>query len=602
MKVKWLIAGVLLCLMAGNAYAINDQSIRGENTFGLIEDSYDLYFYPEFLPDFEGYEVYTNLHNTSGANRFQIGFSGLPKKAGRLFLTFNMATNKESEEVSLPLNYTPNWPDFLDPGAFVGTGEMGYYHLLDTNFFDDDNDGKTDRSILRDMSGESWREQNDYSLLIGYGISISKKVNVGLGVSLGFLNGEKRDPLSTYDISYTETDLNTKTVLESYRDRSSARIDAGGSNIGFIIGTKFEPKEKLKIGIDFFYSMIDSDGAGKYGESLRTANWTKGSSNASLNETLSGPYGDPVNGDPINDALPYDGSHIDIRLKTYIPAGEKNTIRVDGVFEWTSLDVSDGRYEKLTREERLDGVQNEKTTSDERETIEYSGDYLSGNGISLLLADIIEVTNFIRVGFGFGYEFVKREIDVRRTSSFNGKQRIDRNNDGDAIDDPLDYDLVTGIYDERWTDEASITQGYKYEVKTHYFKIPVATEIDITKKLSLRLGVSHFIIVNRDKESLSLISGSEQMKIVYEDGMGNRGVFYSQYTIPEDRYSNRVDRMNITDYRIGLGINVSKNISIDLLGDYYDNHDSDTHTHELSIEPHEASRIWSVFGSATIKF
>jgi hypothetical protein len=92
------------------------------------------------------------------------------------------------------------------------------------------------------------------------------------------------------------------------------------------------------------------------------------------------------------------------------------------------------------------------------------------------------------------------------------------------------------------------------------------------------------------------------MKIVYEDGMGNRGVFYSQYTIPEDRYSNRVDRMSITDYRIGLGINVSKNISIDLLGDYYDNHDSDTHIHELSIEPHEASRIWSVFGSATIKF
>jgi len=602
MKVKSAVVMCFLLFLAGKALAINDQSIRSENTFGLIEDNYDLYFYPEFLPDFEGYEVYTNLHNTSGANRFQIGFSGLPKKAGRLFLVFDMATSKESNEVFLPLNFTPNWPNFLDPGGFFGTGEPGYYHLVDTEFFDDDFDYKSDRRILRDMSGEAWTRKNDYSLLIGYGISVSKKVNIGLGLSLGFLDGERRDSRSTFDISYTETDLNTGTVLESYSDRSSARIDAGGSSIGFIIGSKIEPKEKLKIGIDFFYSMIGSDGAGKYGESMRTAEWEKSSSSASLTQTLSGPLGDPVHGDPINDALPHDGSNLGIRVKTYIPAGEKNTIRVDGVFEWTSLDVADGRWERTGRVEMIDMVQNEKTDIIETERVEYSGDYLSGYGGSILLADILQVTNFIKVGFGFGYEFVKREIDVRRTETFNRRERIDRNNDGDAIDADLDYDPITGIYDERWISESFMSQGYKYEVKTHYFKIPVATEIELTKKLTLRLGVSHFIIVNRIKESLSLISGSEQRKTTYEDGMENRIVFYSPFSIPEDRYSNSVDRMNITDYRIGLGINLSKNISVDLIGDYYDNHDDDAHIHELSIEPHEASRVWSIFGSATIKF
>ncbi len=603
MKLKCLVCVFLFFFLTGSAFAINDQSIRSENTFGLIEDSYDLFFYPEFLADFSGYELYTNLHNTSGANRFQIGWFGLPGKAGRLFLMFNMTNNKSSEEVFLPQdNFTPNWPNFLNPGAFIDKGEMGHFHLVKTDFFDDDNDYKSDRSILRDMSGESWQRENEYELLIGYGISISKKVNIGLGVSLGFLRGENRDSRSTFDISYTETDLNTGTVLESYSDKSDARIDANGSNIGFIIGCKIEPKKDLKIGIDFYYSMIDSDGAGKYGENIRRAEWMKGSYSASLTETLAGPVGDPTQGDPINNALPYDGSNLGIRLKTYIPVGEKNTIRVDGGVEWASVDVSDGSYERSGGETIMDTVQNTRTDAVGVERVNWSGDYLSGYGAYALLADIVQITNFLKFGFGIGYEFVKREIDIRRAFTLNRTERIDRNNDKDIIDAPLDYDPVTGIFDERTTDESQLEQGYKYEVKTHYIKFPVSAEVEITKKLTLRLGVSHFILVKRNNEEIFYISGSNQIKTTYEDGMGTRTVTYEPYSIPENSYSSRVDEESITDYRIGLGIALSKNISVDLLGDYYDNHDSDDHIHELSIEPHEASRIWSIFGSATIKF
>ncbi len=70
MKKEIVSAFVMVLLLSVNAMAINDQSLKGENTFGLLEDNFDLFFYPAFLADYKGYEVYTNLHNTSGANRF----------------------------------------------------------------------------------------------------------------------------------------------------------------------------------------------------------------------------------------------------------------------------------------------------------------------------------------------------------------------------------------------------------------------------------------------------------------------------------------------------------------------------------------------------
>lgn len=603
MKLKAM-AGVIFFFLSGSAMAINDQSIRSENTFGLIEDEFDLSFYPGFLADFDGYRVYTNLHNTSGANRFQVGWFGLPKSIpGKVFFMFDMGIEKESGEVLLPEEGFPlNWPNFLDTGTFVGTEKFGFFNRTETDFFDDDNDYKSDRRIIRNVSGESWTKRDQYGFLLGYGVSLTKRLNLGVGFVLSLLKGESRDPRSTFDISYIERDLNTNTDLENYSDRGRAKIDLGDSGIGFIIGTKFDLKEKTKIALDFSYAKLNFSGMGKYGENVREANWIKGSFTRTLNETVSGPVGDPIYGTPYDDALPQDGSSINFRLKTYIPAGDKNTIRIDGIFEKTFLEVSDGRKETRTLTTQIDRVSNERMDIDGIEVINYSGDYLSGYALSLLLADIIDATKFLKIGFGFGYEFVKRNIDVRREYRLNRAQRIDRNNDGDAINAPLDYDPITGIFDGRTTWASEMTQGYNFGIYTHYFKIPVAAEVYLTKRLTLRLGVSHFIIVNKNNEEVSLVSGSEQVKEIYEDGMGTRQVFYTDLTVPDNRKSSRVDIFRITDYRVGLGIDAGKNIFIDIIGDYWDNEDYDEHLHATYNEPHEASRIWSIFGSATIKF
>lgn len=606
MKVKEVLF-LMVLMTAGSAWAINDQSIKGENTFGLIEDRFDLFFYPEYLADFEGYEVYTNLHNTSGANRFQIGWFGLPKKVpGKLFFMFDTTREKTSEEVYLPpLWFTPNWPNFLNPWAdFEDTGRFGFFNLVDTQYLDDDGDGDTDRRVERNLTGESWNESSRYEFLLAYGVPIGKKFSLGAGFVMSLLSGERRDSRSTFDISYTEIDSRTGTVLESYSDRADGRIETGASSLGFIVGAKVEPVDEMKIGVDFYYTSIDSDGSGRYTSYSRDGDWRRGSDRATLRETISGPTADPAyDGDPvIENALPYDGNNLGIRLKTYFPLGDKNTLRFDAVFEFTSLDVKSGTNERTGRRVVIDTVNNERTDSLFTQRTAYSGEAGKGTGISLLLADAVRLTDAVELGFGIGYDVVKRKWDLRRSESLRVVTRIDTNNDGDAIDAPLDDDPISGLYDVRETQEGEIEQDYRFEVTTHYLKIPVALEVFIIKRLALRLGVSHFIIADRNDETLSLRSGSRQLKETIEEGNRGRNVTYTPFRVPENRKSSRVETMSITDYRIGLGFEASKNISVELLGNYQQNWDDDTHLHHLSIEPHEGSSVWTIFGSATIRF
>ncbi len=594
---------VITLLLSVNAMAINDQSLKSENTFGLLEDNFDLFFYPGYLSDFKGYEVYTNLHNTSSANRFQIGWFGLPESVpGKLFLMFDTTRQKTSNWVYLPAaGFTPAWPTFISPATFVGTGEQGFFNRAETDFFDDNGDYKSDRSILRNVAGEAWTENSQYEVLLGYGVPVNPKFSLGGGVLLGFNSGESRNSRSTFDISYIETDLNTGTVLENYSDKSEAKIDVGGSNIGFMVGAKFEPKEKTKIGVDVGYTLITDSGSGKYSSTQRNATWTRGVESATLSETLIGAVGDPaING--IQDALPSDGNNIGIRVKTYLPVVKNHTLRIDGALAITSRDVADGRKETRDTTSESNSVTQIRTDTQSNEVINYSGKNGSGTGYSLLLADVIDVTNLLRVALGIGFEQVKRTVDVKRAYSFTSVSRTDRNNDGDAIDAPLDYDPISGNYDERDTDESAYEQSYKNEVTTTYFKIPLAADVRLTKRLNLRLGASHFIIITRNDESTVLNSGSYQTKSTYEDGTGTRTVSYTAFAIPDDTKTSNVNTISQTDYRIGLGIEASKNLVIDLLANYWTNWDDDEHIHELSIEPHETTNIWSIFASATIRF
>lgn len=603
MKVKIVFTLAFTLFLYSSAMAINDQSLKGENTFGLLEDNFDVFFYPEYLTDYKGYEVYTNLHNTSGANRFQFGWFGLPESVpGKLFLMFDTTRQKTSEAVFLPAaGFTPAWPNFLNPGTFVFTGEQGFFNRVESDFFDDNGDYASDRSIVRNAAGESWTEESQYEFLIGYGVPLSDKFSLGVGIGAGFGAGEARDSRSTFDISYVETDLTTGQILENYSDKADSKIQVGGSQFGFLIGGKFEPAEKTKIGLDFSYTMLDDDGDGKFGSTSRNGTWERGAQTATLSQTLSGAVADPaVNG--IQNVLPSKGYSIGVRAKTYFPIAKTHTLRFDALFTTSKLDVRDGRKETNITTTWTDRVTLERDDIITNQVINYSGDNGTGTGFAVLIADVFEATNLLTFGFGLGYERVQRTIDLKRAYSFREVERYDTNGDNDAIDAPLDYDPISGNFDERWTSESGMEQSYKNELTTNYVKFPLAGEVKITKRLALRLGVEHAIIFSKNNESLSLNSGSLQTKTTYEDGLGTRQVTYTPFAVPDDTKTSRVDIVSQTDYRIGLGFEASKNLMVDLLANYLNNWDSDTHLHELSIEPHETSDIWSLFASATIKF
>jgi len=602
MKGKWLLLTMVVSLfLSGSTFAINDQSLKSENTFGLLEDNFDLFQYPEYLADYKGYEVYTNLHNTSGANSFQIGGFGLPENVpGKLFVMFDTTRYKYSDWVYLPgAGFTPNWPNFINPGSFGWTGELGFFNRAESSFFDDNGDYKSDRSIVRNVSGESWTEISLYELALGYGISINPELNLGAGLFLGFGSGEAKDSFSTFDISYIETDLNTGTVTDNYSDSSKASIDVGASTIGFMVGAKFDPAPKTKIGVDLSYAILGDKGDGTYESSQRNAVWTRNNQTATLSESLSGAVADPVS---FWSSLPRDGSNIGLRAKTYIPVAGIHTIRIDGGLNIASLDVVDGRGQSITTTSIDDPVASTRTNGQETDVVDYSGKNGSGLGVSALVADVVEATKDLQIAFGIGFSRNQTTVDVKRLQTSNLVERVDQNGDGDAIGDVLDYDAVNGVNETRTTDESSREQSYKNEITTTIIRIPLAADIQLTNRLNLRLGVEHAIIAERNDETIALSAGSYQTKTTSETGDGTRTVSYTTFSVPNDTKSSRVDVTSNTDYRIGLGIQAAKNLVIDLLADYYQNWDYESHYHELSMEPHEANGIYSIFASATIKF
>lgn len=600
MKRKIVFMLVSALILSVHAMAINDQSLKGENTFGLIEDNFDLFFYPEYLSDYKDYELYTNLHNTSGANRFQIGWFGLPESVpGKLFFMFDTTRSKTSDDVFLPAaGFTPAWPTFLNPGAFVPTGEQGFFNRAETDFFDDNGDYKSDRSILRNVAGESWTEKSQYEFLLGYGVPLSERFSLGGALFLGLNSGEARNSRSTFDISYIETDLNTGTVLDNYQDKSEAKIDVGGSNIGLVLGGKFSPDKDTKIGIEFGYQMLNDKGEGTYASSTRNATWTRGTINAAMSEQLSGAVGDPLNGE----MLPYKGSGFGAGLKTYFPIAKSHTLRFDAKFTMLDSKVTDGTFRDFATSSTDDPIGSIWTDQQDTTTVNYSGKNGAGFVYSILAADVMEVTNLLQFGAGIGFSQSNTKYDIKRNQSFNSVYREDYNGDNDAISDPLDYDLVNNINEYRQTVESSIEQNYKEETTLSIFRIPVAAVVRLTPRLDLRLGAEHYIMVTKHNTSTTLSSGSYQQKTTEEYGDGTRNVFYSAFSVPDDTYASSVDVTSATDYRVGLGIKASKNFFVDLLANYYTNFDNDNHIHELSQEAHEASNIYSLFISGTLKF
>jgi hypothetical protein len=600
MKRKIVFAFVTAILLNVHSFAINDQSLKGENTFGLLEDNFDLFFYPEYLADYNGYELYTNLHNTSGANRFQIGWFGLPESVpGKLFFMFDTTRSKISGDVLLPAaGFTPGWPAFLDPVTFIATGEQGFFNRAETNFFDDNGDYKSDRSILRNAAGESWTETSQYEFLLGYGVPLNNQFNLGAAFLLLLDNGEARDSLSTFDISYIETDLNTGTVLENYSDKSEAKIRIGGSNLGFVLGGKYSPEKDTKIGLELAYQNLNNKGDGTYSSSNRNGTWTRGTQTMTMTEQFSGAVGDPLNGE----MLPYKGSGFGAGLKTYFPIVKNHTLRFDARFNLVKSDVTDGNFRDISTSSMNDPVNTFWSGEQTSTNVNYSGKNGAGTVYSVLVADVVEVTNLLQFGFGLGFMQSNTKYDIKRNEAYNLVYREDYNGDNDALGDPLDYDPVNNINEYRYTEESSIEQNYNSETTLSIFRIPVSAVVRLSPRIDLRLGAEHYISTLKNTTSITLNSGSYQTKMTDEYGDGSRYVSYTAFTVPDDTKSSSVDVTSSTDYRIGLGIKASNNFFVDLLANYYNNSDTNTHIHELSQEAHEASSIWSIFVSGTLKF
>jgi hypothetical protein len=205
----------------------------------------------------------------------------------------------------------------------------------------------------------------------------------------------------------------------------------------------------------------------------------------------------------------------------------------------------------------------------------------------------------VEFSLGVGYSYSKEEEDWRHWERATASFSYD---DGDEEADDTDD----------WTAEAEVTSYWDgdYECETTSWSFPVATRFKVTDKLTFRAGArftrmqveeeTKYSDVNSTDESYELTLGDGTVVDAgpeYQEDADNIISAYD-YDTSTSRSSYDYDTtVDITEYRLGLGYQVTENLTFDLM---FKETDSD----DWSGDPHGRGGVdvRTVWGSVVLAF
>lgn len=571
-KKSFLVAiGVALCLaFGGTAFAIDNDSLESQTTEGLYDrtDPYDLAMEPGLLYKLDRWRLYTNLSGYEDEDSFLIGTSG---KLGAGSLAFFYETNKyEYDRTDTDASYTvwenptgafPNYDgtyDYLsgndgwDKYEYI-TEENNFYAAYSIDFggvsvglsyapeF-----GKYERSL--DFSGSLPDLDDPATTLFASGWFWG--VNVFTGTSYGDTWGW---------INYDPAD-HTQYSAYARSESFSGKQKADRTEHPFNLQSQIHINDHWHLLVGVGYANIEEEDnlSGVYSYSQVSENTAIGAL-----ETLNGSAS--VNGSLSED---YEGDEWGIYLEPVYEVNDMVSLRMDLHYNRENGDSKGGRVGTINATET-----DRPLAADDTETWTLSETWNSSSkGDSEEDSWEIEPRVYltfdkVRFSLGAGYHYSKEKWD--------GSERADKSvrytyDDGDSVANDADDWTFVGS----WTGY----ENYDGTEKTTNWRFPVATEFDITDKLTLRAGAAYYR--TRIKSESNWVEGeriNENYTQTFGDGTETVGPQAYSATAAADPvaydadahgYSStdkRDQTFDSTTYHLGLGYTFTENLKCDLM-------------------------------------
>ena len=199
--------------------------------------------------------------------------------------------------------------------------------------------------------------------------------------------------------------------------------------------------------------------------------------------------------------------------------------------------------------------------SDLQETMAdyFTGGPIAGDGTETSF-DVLTYTRTEldeNVTFAMGARFTSREAD--RTETFTSTTNdVDTFNDGDGIDDFDDFTTTT---------TSAQTLRRKYTSSEQSVSIPVGLEFKLRGPVMLRLGAIHTqTYTNETETDLQLSFSDEAVRTVRGDGTVTESLIPGTSSqVPGTSVTTKTYTSS-TDYSYGLGVQVTENLQIDVMG------------------------------------
>jgi len=574
-KKSFLVAiGVALCLaFGGTAFAIDNDSLESRTTEGLYDrtDPYDLAMEPGLLYKLDRWRLYTNLSGYEEGDSFLIGTSG---KLGAGSLAFFYETNKyEYDWTNNDTSY--NGRDNWTAPTAVSPSYDGTYDYLWANADWDKNENTTEENNFYaaysiDFGGVSVGlsyapefEEYERSLDFWGSFPDSNDPVVNLWNSQGFW-GFSVSPGSSYGDSYGSISYNPADHAQysAYAESESfsGKQKADRTEHPFKLQSQIHINDHWHLLVGVGYASIEEEddfsGAYSYSEVYEDTTGQLETYDASIS----------VNGSLGED---YEGDEWGIYLEPVYEVNDMVSLRMDLHYDREDGDSKGGRVGtgNATETDRL-------TTAADTETWTWSETWNSSSkGDSEEDSWEIEPRVYltfdkVRFSLGAGYHYSKEKWD--------GTERADKSvrytyNDGDGVANDADDWTFVGS----WTGSAN----YDGTEKTRSWRFPVATEFDITDKLTLRAGAAYYRTRITLKENWS---ESERINENYTQtngigtviAVGPEAYYATAAAVPEaydadahgstDTY--KLDQtFDSTTYHLGLGYTFTENLKCDLM-------------------------------------
>lgn len=542
-----VIIGVALCLaFAGTAFAIDESSLESRTTEGLYDrtDPYDLAMQPGLLYKLDRWRLYTNLSGYSGdddmaSDSYIIGTSG-KLGAGSLAVFYETnITEWESANSNADYYYQEYSTAPINYPNYDGT----YDYLWDDTDWD---------------KFETKTENNNFH--IAYGIDFGG-VSVGLSYAPEFEKNETTsgDEGSTSTINYDALDHTLYTLDEDF-DSETYKLEADRTEHPFTVQTLIHTADHWHLLVGIGYASIEQQD-----ELSETYSYSHLSEDTNTGYELTENETGGTNGSRDED---YDGDEFSIYLEPVYEVNDMVSLRFDLKYSMQDGDFKGGQVETMNYIKKERVSTGDHTTTDteyEKSDGSFKGDFEETEWE--IEPRVCLTFDKVRFALGIGYHYGQEEWDGTER---NDNSYTETHDDGDGVSTVADYTLVksyTGY------------ENFDGETITTHWRFPVATEFDVTDKLTFRAGAAYNRVrveeketeteVDRQNETYTRTDGTGTVIAVgpeqYYDTATSDPTSYDADAVGSSETYEDNRTLDYTTYHLGLGYTFTENLKCDLM-------------------------------------